>query len=319
MKKRQQKITEAKLRKIINEELVLHYQLQEGIWDDTKDGAKKLSAFVSKKFKNIAIQWAKKIVELLSGFEKGIPDDVKKVFNVIKDAMKETGEKFELSEDLLAAKEFGQLTSKSALALVQQDLEGPVHQKALKATTNENFTIEVCNILSEDQQRLNEVGITAALGVGLAIMSGLPMLFKGLHKLALYLGAEKSAELFEKAEHITHSFEKKTIDFIVPFKLTYAVYNGLWKLGIKLSSEHLNELELKGDDEGKKAISKVNSLIYKTILIYFAFNGLVGVLKAGASLLGFVEGTATTIKGIELAHGAKELAKLVAFSSIEST
>ena len=40
-------------------------------------------------------------------------------------------------------------------------------------------------------------------------------------------------------------------------------------------------------------------------------NGLVGVLKAGASLLGFVEGGATAVKGVELAIGAKEVANIV--------
>lgn len=313
-----QTITEDKLRKIINEELVLYYSLNEGMWDDARDGVKKLSAIVSKKFKTVAASWAKSIVESLSKFEGGIPDDVKKIFGVIKDVMQSTGEKFQLSEELIAAKKFGQISNAFALSLVQQDLEGPVHEKAVKV--NEHFVNDVQDLLieSSDNKQLNEVGVTAVLGVGLAIMGGLPMLFKGLHKLALYLGAEKSAELFEKAEHVTHSFEKKTINFAVPYKLTYAVYEGLWKLGIKLTNTHLNELELKAEDEGKKAILKTNDLIYKVILIYFAFNGISGVLKAGASMLGFVEGAATTVKGIELANGAKEVAKLVAVFSVES-
>jgi hypothetical protein len=43
---------------------------------------------------------------------------------------------------------------------------------------------------------------------------------------------------------------------------------------------------------------------------YMRVNGLVSAVKAGVSILGFVEGTATTIKGIELAKGAQEIASL---------
>jgi hypothetical protein len=99
----------------------------------------------------------------------------------------------------------------------------------------------------------------------------------------------------------------------MPFRLAYAVYLGLWKMGIKLTKgdEPLNEIEIKAEEEGKEAIAKAKGLVYKVLLLYFAFQGLAGALKAGASLLGFVEGGATTIKGIELARGAEEVAKLV--------
>lgn len=240
---------------------------------------------------------------------------------VLKASMKETGESFKMDKGLLAAKQLGELGSSGALAAVQSDLEGPVHDKAKQASTTAEgkYVSSLYEVLVENapvakKKRLNEdFGVTSAVGISLAVMGGLPLLFKGLHKLALKLGAPKSAELFEKAEHVTHHFEQKVVDFAMPFKLAYSVYLGLWKLGIKLTSgdEPLNELEIKAEDEGKKAIAQCKGLVYKTLLIYFAFQGLAGALKAGASMLGFVEGTATTIKGIELARGAEEIIKLV--------
>jgi hypothetical protein len=126
------------------------------------------------------------------------------------------------------------------------------------------------------------------------------------------LGATGAATIFEKAEKVTHHFEQKVIDFAMPFRLAYAVYVGLWKMGIKLTKgdEMLNEIEIKAD-EGKKALSQCKNIIFKTLLIYFAIQGVTGALHAGASLLGFVEGAASTVKGIELAKGAIEIGKMV--------
>ena len=170
----------------------------------------------------------------------------------------------------------------------------------------------------QNNERLNEdFGVSAVLGIGLAIMGGLPMLFKGLHKLAGVLGAENAAKLFEKAEHITHSFEQKTIDFIVPDKLSYVFYSILTKQGLKISNanEMLTFEEFQVNADKSEAMKKTQGIIYKILLIYFAINGIRGVLHAGASLLGFVEGTASSVKGIELARGAKELAVLIGAAS----
>lgn len=326
MKKRQTRsprpaISEARLRKIIYEELVREYLIREGLWDDVKAGVKKLSAYVTKQFKSVAAKWAAAISEKVAKLAQ-IPDEVKQIMGVIKQAMAQTGESFSLDKGLQAAQDLGKLGADGALAIVQQDLEGPVHEKAKSAEVKGEgkYLPSIYAVLSEESYLkaaggpLNEaLGITAVLGVGLAIMGGLPMLFKGLHKLADVLGAHKTAELFEKAEHVTHHFEQKVIDFAMPFRLAYTVYLGLWKLGIKLTKgdEPLNEIEIKAEDEGKEAIQHAKGLVYKVLLIYLAINGIAGVLKAGASLLGFVEGGATTVKGIELARGAQEVAQLV--------
>jgi hypothetical protein len=317
MKKRQT-LSEARLRKIIYEELVRQYLIEEGLWDDVKSGVKKLSAYVSKQFSSVAASWAKLITDRVGKFNQ-IPDDAKKVMAALKEGMQATGETFQMDETLKAAKELGKI---DALAIVQEDLEGPVKEKAQAAQVKGEgkYLSSIYVVLSEKKYvtgnaaPLNEdFGVTAAVGLGLAVMGGLPMLFKGLHKLADVLGAHKAAVLFEKAEKVTHHFEQKTIDFVMPDKLAHAVYMSLWKMGIKLTKgdEPLNEIEIKAEKEGIEALKKCKGLIYKCLLIYFAFNGIAGVLKAGASLLGFVEGTATTIKGVELAKGAVEVSKLV--------
>lgn len=320
MKKRQT-ISEARVRRIIYEELVRQYLIEEGLWDDVKNGVKKLSAFVTKQFKSVAASWAKLISDRVGKLNL-VPEEAKQVMQALKTAMQQTGETFQMDETLKAAKELGQLGVDGAMAAVQEDLEGPVKEKARAAQVKSEgrYLPEIYAVLSEQQylaaapEPLNEdFGVTAAVGMGLAVMGGLPMLFKGLHKLAGALGAQKVAVLFEKAEKVTHHFEQKTIDFVMPDKLAHAVYVALWKMGIKLTKgdEPLNEIEIKAEKEGLEALKKCKGLVYKCLLIYFAISGISGVLKAGASLLGFVEGAATSVKGVELAKGAVEVSKLV--------
>lgn len=317
------KLSEAKLRKIVQEELIRSYLVQEGIWDDVQSGAKKLSDYVSKQFKAIAAKWADAIKEKLSYFDE-MPQEIKQVIGILQTAMKESGESIKLDEGLQAAKQLGSIGVKGALSIVEEDFAGPVKEKASELQGNKTESFDVTGVyrtLSDasytkgvyPRGRLHEMlGVTTVVGILLATIGGLPMLFKGLHSLANKLHAEKSAELFEKAEKVTHHFEQKVITGVVPDKLAYHVYAGLWKLGIHLThtKEPYNEIEIKVEKGGPQALVKAKNLLYKMLLIYFAWSGFMGVLHAGASLLGFVEGGATAVKGIELARGASEIAKL---------
>ena len=223
--------------------------------------------------------------------------------------MKESGESITLDDNLKIAKQLGKT---NALAEVESDLLGPIHDKA--ETMAEAYVVLNNNTyIKQEKQQINEFGVTAVAGVSLAIVGGLPMLFKGLKKLAKILNAEKAAELFDKAEHITHAIEEKVIDYIVPDKLSYQIYKALNARGfhVSKSTELMSYDDYVKNADGSDARKKTDGLVYKAMLIYFAFNGLIGVLKAGASLLGFVEGGATAVKGIELAKGASDVAKIV--------
>ena len=314
-------ITEAQVRRIAQEEMFLR-MLEEGIWDDVKAGAVKLRSLVGRKFGKVAQKWGQAIQDRLSKLQ--IPDDVNVAMQALKTGMKETGESITLDDNLKLAKELGSVTKEKALALAQEELEGPVHQLAASLQKQASPQAEarhyakIYSVLIEtplnERQQLNEFGISGVVGVGLAVMGGLPMMFKGLEKLAHLLHANKLAHLFEKAEHVCHAFEVKTINKVMPDRLSYVVYKFLHNKGLRFKGEKddhlLNLQEYVKDADGSNAMHRVNGLIYKAVLIYFAFNGLAGVLHAGASLVGVVEGAATTVKGVELARGAMEIAAL---------
>lgn len=317
-------ITESQLRRIIYDELIEQYMIQEGLWDDVKSGAKKLVSTVTKPFKKVAASWAKKITEYIEKLSD-MPEDAKLIMQALKKGMQETGESFKMTPELLEAKKFSAVAA-NAPDLLEQDFKDGVHDKMKSLGSdkkNESVFIQnIVNVLNEEcyikttKQRLNEdFGIISGIGVGLALLGGIPMLFKGLHKLASVMGAHRLAEVFKKAEKIAHHFERDVIDLVIPDKLSYFIYKHLktnFKHFSTLSKKKmltLEEFQLNSDHSG--AMRKVQTGIFKTVLIAFALAGFVGALKAGASLLGAVEGGATTVKGVELAQGAKELASLM--------
>jgi hypothetical protein len=220
-------ISEARLRKIIQEELQRKYLIEEGLWDDVKDGVKKLSNYVSEKFKSAANEWANTISEKIEALTNK-PEELDLVMSAIKQGVAASGDSIVLNDILKMAKE---LSKESALDVVQSDLEGPVKDKAKKLQTGaalgEAYSILTTNEYINHQKILRETGIEMIAGFGLAIVGGLPLLFKGLFKLANFLNAPKAAALFKKAEHVTHAIEEKVIDYIVPDALSYQIYKFL--------------------------------------------------------------------------------------------
>ena len=305
-------MTEARLRQIVQEEVLRQHLISEGIWDDVKDGVKKLSSIVSQKFKTVASDWVAKINEKIEELST-LPEEVSLVMSAVKTGMKESGESLTLDDTLKMAKELGQL---NAVDIASNDLAGPVKEKAAQLQKTGKMT-EIYAVLGDkrytsQKKKLNELGVTAVAGIGLAVMGGLPMLFSGLKKLAQMLGAEGLVGVFEKAYHVTHAFEEKVVDYMIPDRLSYQAYKFLNSRGFHVTQkqELLSYEEYKTDADKSGARKKTDGLIYKVILIYFAVQGLVGVLKSGLSLLGFVEGGATAVKSAELAKGASEVAKI---------
>jgi hypothetical protein len=158
--------------------------------------------------------------------------------------------------------------------------------------------------LSED------LGVSAVIGLTLGLMGGLPMLFKGLTWLAGKLKLPKVQAAMKHAYEVVHHAEAKVIDYIIPDRLSFIIYQGFWKRGLKASKAPLDFASYQKGAEGAR--KTVETYVYKAFLVYFFLNGLAGVLHAGASLLGAAEATATIVKGVELAGAAAEIAGSVA-------
>ena len=323
-------IDDTRVRDIVSEEVFLSLLVQEGMWDDVGDGVRKLRAAATKKFGSVAGKWASSVKGTLSKMNR-MPSEVTDTMKVIQAAMRDTGESLKLDDTLQAAKALGQMGVSGALELAQSDLEGPVHAKAEKASSSVKgegvyrhgiYAIMVESPLSEDLERIDEVTVVSAIGMTLAALGGSIMLFKGLSKLAGWLGAEKLSHLFHKVEHVLHGLETKAVDVVVPDRIAYFVYSFLYDRNMKIGEPgkkdegKLSLAEFRSDGTGSHAMTVTKGFIYKVLLIYFAWHGIEGAVKAGASLLGFVESAATTVKGVEIASGAGELIALARSATV---
>lgn len=310
------RIDEERLRQIVAEELRYDQALREGIWDDVKDGAKKLIAAVSSRIGSLDVLG--RVKSQLAKMSE-MPKETTDVVGALKTAMAETGEQIELDETLRAAKELGKVTTQAASDMLAADLEGPVHEKMARLQNEGTYHVGLLDVLHEtafehdSAKRLDEVGIVGGIGFALAVLGGMPILLKGMQKLAKLVGATKTADLLHKAEQVAHHVEEKVVDFIVPDVLSYAVYTALWKKGFKVEAKklrrQLNREEYSTGLDGVK--KKVETVLYSALLVFFAWNGLKAAFHAGAGLLGFAEGSATVVKGIEIGRAGVHIADII--------
>ena len=306
-------ISESQLRAIVADEL--RRSLDEGLWDDVKSGAKRLIAAVTSRISSE--EMLSKVRESLQKMQV-MPDDVTSVISALKTGMAETGEQVKLDETLRAAKELGRVNTDTASEMLAADLEGPVHSKMKQLQGNDGAKAQAESIVyelhcaCEQKTVLNEFGGISAAGFALAGLGLLPIVFKGLAKLAGFVGAKKTATLLKKVEHVMHGVEEKVIDNLVPDVLSYAVYTTLWKKGFRMQSEKRRELNREEYSAGVgKVKTKVEKLLYSALLIFLAWNGIKAALNAGASLLGFAEGGASVVKGLEIGRAAVHIADVI--------
>lgn len=308
-------IKEERLREIIEDEIITYVLVNEGIWDDVKDGAKKLIAAVSQKVQGLGV--VDKVKEILASMTS-MPKDIQSVIDAIKQAMSQSGEQLQLNSTLQMAKEIGKLTSESMGEMLKSDLEGPIHAQAQKLQGESShsrevlLTINEINTICDKNKKLNEAGIIGITGMSLAGFGAILMIFKGLEKLANLLGAKKVAGVLHKVHHVLHTVEEKAIDFIVPDTLSFILYNFLHARGFDAKTKLKRTLSREEYSKNLYHVkSKTEKLAYSALLLFFAWNGIRAAMHAGVSLLGFAEGAATTVKGIEIGQASAHIADIM--------
>lgn len=300
------------VRNIVRQEAFYREILDEGLWSDVKSGAKRLINAVTKSIDTSLFAKAKEALASLDS----LPNEAKEIVDITRSAMNKTGEKIPLTESLKLAKEVGSLTTQSVGEMLASDLKGPIHSKAkeLQSESVGHALVELKVSLNELQnnKNLNEGGILGILGLSLAGFGGLLFLLTGLEKLARFLGADKIASVIHKVHHVLHVIEEKTIDLIIPDRLSYVVYRAIRKRGFTAQSSVNRELsfdEYSSDFEGVR--KKTEKLVYAAFLLFLAWNGITAAVNAGISLLGFAEGTASVIKGVEIGQAAAHIADII--------
>lgn len=268
------------------------------------EGAKSKFLKTTGAFKKASSSLSQRMQQLKSG--------IAPIVQIINQAQQESGEKLPVDQNMRIA---AALPRHAAIAQAEISSEKNEVEQAIKSRTStqqESYFRKLDTILEEavPKQKINEA-LTPVTIVGfmLATMGGSVMLFKGLEKLAKKFGLEKTAKAFHSTYHVAHAIEEKVVDYVIPDRLSYLIYSKLWRRGFKLKtspSAQKNEM-LAFEVYRKNAYGsrhKVENLVYKIILGYFLVNGAIGMFKAGISLLGVAEGTATAIKAVEVATAA---------------
>lgn len=243
--------------------------------------------------------------------------------NLIRQAEQESGQKLPSNKTLQIAQNLPNLAKEAQAEIEAQKsaVAGQQQQQPVAAAT-EAFVRETTVILNEGIRQaskptraINEaLTPTVVLGFALALIGGIPMLIKALHKLAGKLKLEKTANVLKHAHHVAHSAEQKIIDYIIPDILSYKLYTKFWKAGIKVRGSKAFERPITMEEykAGEGNVREtVESIVYKVMLVWFFAQGIRGAWTAGASMLGLAEGAASSVKAVEIAAVVTQIADIV--------
>lgn len=304
--------------------------LNEGILDFVKQAASKAKQItqqawnkVSGGLRNAVAVALQKIQNKIAELEKASPQ-FQAIAQLKAEAEQASGEKFPVDDTMKVAMNLKNVAAQAnqELEAVKKQISAQIQQTPAQQPApgvQEAFAMETTHLINEmiseynserAIQPLNEVlGVSTGIGLALGAMGGIPLLLKGLYKLSSFLGFKKLSVGLEHAYHVAHKIELKGIDILVPDRLSYQLYKGAWKKGFKTSKVFLQYEDYSANKQHAK--QKVEGLVYKMLLIYFALDGLKGIMHAGSAALQMAEGTATTVKAIEIATGVVDAAAII--------
>ena len=215
------------------------------------------------------------------------------------------------------------------LASVETELPEAVEQRNESALRSSVSILSGLNRNMGMPRRIDEVSGFEVVGLGLALVGGIPMLLKGLYRVAKLLKMKGAAGRLEKMYHSAHHFEEGFVNFVVPDKISYAIYTKyhevknpqrvanykVWaaepdsELSKKISVKQriLSPEEYKVSDEKKK----LEKGLYVVMLTPWLINGLLALKHFVGNVISWAEAGATAVKGLEAGEAAAMAAELV--------
>lgn len=176
----------------------------------------------------------------------------------------------------------------------------------LRSTHAINETVIEMDMSNQSRRLLKEVGVFEIVGLGLALMGGIPMVLKLLMKLAGFFKLNKTKEVLKKAYDAAHHFEETVVDYLVPDRISYAVYKKFTqKFG---KGKKILEYEAY---RGSKERKRFDKMLYLVLLTPWLINGLIALKHFVSNMINWVEAGATAVKGIEVAELGVELPQVI--------
>ena len=290
-------ISEAKLRKLIRNELAQEYLMNEGFLDKLKEPFKKLSEKAKKYIAEKAEETLGKLSASMKSFKSN--DDFKKVLSLFEkeengmsfdELVASSPEALKLKEvaDNIKAIEFDGLMKKP-----EKSVEESMSFYDLKISTillEENFFQKEEIKTFYEKMKINESIAAIASGAitgWWALIKGIVSIAGLVHfaleqgsKLAKYMGFETAAKKMESWAHHVHHAEHWLLEKVAfPTPVLYAMYLALGKLkGIKNTVKDSMSKDKKEKEEDKEAKTQV--------LTYEQFKSSEGKKEKEAALVG---------------------------------
>lgn len=259
----------------------------------------------------------------------GIYPQVKQQYDFIQKAQQQAGESIQYDDTLRNLQKVATNT-KAVASIVDKEAEQTikvVQQVANQGTPEQQqenierlnavFTESLQQIHGGEKQ-LNEVGITAAVGLGLGSFGGIKLLMHGLHKLFSKFNmpkAQKLASFFHSAHDKLHHIEIATLDKVIPNRVAYIFYQTFSKKFSK-KGEPLSFEEFSANESVR---TRVKKYIYAVMLLTLFIIGVTHLLHASFNFINAAEGAANTVKAIEVGEIVVDAASTVASAGAEAT
>lgn len=298
---------EALLRRLIQEEIATG-RLDEGVLDTLKGTIAKLARTLSAKLDSG--------VAALRGSEAAAED----LTDIVLDA--EGGSKV-----ISAINKLGSSFKDAAEGVMGHEVEPPkANEAALKTAVP--ILLELNGTLAP-RRRLDEVGAFEVVGLGLGLVGGIPLLLKGLYKLAKLFKMGKAADLLKRMYEAAHHLEEGFVDVVIPDRVSYAIYTKYQEARHPEKVANFKVWEAEPDSDVSRAIKpgqrilsaeeyanspqrkKLEKGLYIVLLTPWLINGLLALKHFVSNVINWAEGAATAVKGLEAADLAAMTAELI--------
>jgi hypothetical protein len=218
----------------------------------------------------------------------------------------------------------------AAEAVMGHDVKPPAaNEAALKAAMP--ILLELNGTLSQKSgaRRLDEVGAFEVVGLGLGLVGGIPLLLKGLYKLAKLFKMGKAADLLKRMYEAAHHLEEGFVDVVIPDRVSYAIYTKYQEARHPEKVANFKVWEAEPDSAVSRAIKpaqrilsaeeyanspqrkKLEKGLYVVLLTPWLINGLLALKHFISNVINWAEGAATAVKGLEAGELASMTAELI--------
>lgn len=313
-------ISEARLRKIIRDELARQYLLEEGVLDNLKKPFQKLGEKAKKTILEKSKDMLSKISDLSKNFQEN--KDINKFLTEFE--KQENGKS--LDELVATIPEYSKIKKQS------ESIKGIDFSSTMKTqSVSESMSLDdlrMSLLLSEEryeQKKSSSIITESVIGTAAAVWWGavkavvaacglIGFSLDAAAKIAKYMGFTKTSEIFKKLHHFVEHVEELFLDKIAfPKPIQYAVFRAMWSLKHSHKGEPLS-YEKFSSEEGKEERAAALKALHTAVIFVLVMQAIHHILEG---LVEFFH--AMTESASEALHAGTHAASAASHGGVEAS